>query len=72
MLKNIGKYASVYGVDEHLLREADRIFTFVNKPFNSVIMEHKDFTEQSNRMWNETNHWTSMEEAILKCSKIVV
>lgn len=70
MLKNMGRYASVYGVDEHMLREADRIFTYFNKPFNSVVMDHKDFTEQTQRMWNESNHWTSMEEAIRKCQAI--
>jgi hypothetical protein len=70
MLKNIGKYASKYGVDAHLLREADRIFTYLNQPFNSVIMGHVDFSEQTGRMWNESNHWTSMAEAIEKCKTL--
>src|SRR5260221_4549314 len=71
MLINIGKYASKYGVDVHLLREADRIFTYLNQPFNSIIMNHEDFTPQMNRMWNENNHWTSMNEAIEKLHTIV-
>lgn len=72
MLKNIGKYASVFGVDAHLLREADRIFTYLNRPFNSVVMEHTDFKEQTGRMWNEAEHWTSMEEAIKKLQTLEV
>lgn len=67
MLKNIQKYIDVYGKDAHLLREADRIFTFLNQPHNLVIMNHTDFTPQTNRMWNEPNHWESMRQAIEKC-----
>src|SRR3990167_1445415 len=66
MLKNIDKYIAKYGVDAHLLREADRIFTYLNQPFNSVITDHLDFTPQTNRMWNESHHWESMRQAIVK------
>ena len=46
MLKNLDKYIDKYGKDEHLLREADRIFTYLNQPHNSVIMDHQDFKPQ--------------------------
>jgi hypothetical protein len=68
MLKNLDKYKDKYGVDKHLLREADRIFTYFNKPFNTIVMPHGDFKHQkSGRMWNEGHHWSSMKEAIDKC-----
>lgn len=50
-LINIGKYASVYGVDAHLMREADRIFTYLTQPHNTIIMPHEDLP-QINRMSN--------------------
>ena len=67
MLKNLGQYIDRYGVDKHLLREADRIFTYLNKPFNTIVTPHSDFKPQVGRMWNEGNHWSSMAEAIEKC-----
>src|ERR1035437_2778808 len=43
MLNVFDKYIAKYGEnDEHLLREADRIMTFFNKPFNTIIMPHED------------------------------
>lgn len=71
MIKNIDKYIEKYGVDAHLLREADRIFTYLNQPHNNVIMPHVDFRPQKQgRMWNEANHWESMRQAILKVKSL--
>lgn len=71
MLKNLDKYKEKYGVDQHLLREADRIFTYLNKPWNTIVMPHGDFKPQKvGRMWNDGDHWTSMAEAIRKVSLI--
>lgn len=68
-LKGFDKYIEKYGKDKHLLREADRIFTYFNKPHNTIVMPHGDFKPQKQgRMWNESDHWTSMAEAIQKCS----
>lgn len=66
MLKNLNKYIDKYGKDGHLMREADRIFTYLNQPHNNVVMEHSDFKQQTGRMWNEENHWDSMREAMAK------
>src|SRR3990167_9658135 len=71
MLKNLQIYIDKYGVDKHLLREADRIFTFFNKPHNTINLNHIDFRPQISRMWHETDHWTSMSEAIDKCKLLV-
>lgn len=66
MLKNIQKYVDKYGKDAHLMRETDRIFTYLNQPHNSVIMDHNDFAPQVGRMWNQAEHWDSMRQAIAK------
>lgn len=71
MLGVFDKYIEKYGEDAHLLREADRIFTVLNQPHNTHIMEHHDFTAQSDRMWNQSNHWTSMAEAIEKAKNLL-
>lgn len=60
------KYIERYGEDAHLLREADRIFTVMNQPHNTIIRNHHDFRPQVERMWQESNHWSSMAEAIQK------
>ena len=71
MIKELDRYIRKYGVDKHLLREADRIFTYLNQPHNSVNLNHHDFRPQKQgRMWNEADHWTSMEEAIQKVKSL--
>lgn len=73
MLKVFDKYIERYGVDDHLLRDADRIFTVLNQPFNTKIRDHRDihFDQNQGRMWNEKNHWSSMAEAIQKAKKLL-
>ena len=72
MLKNLDRYIEKYGKDRHLLREADRIFTYLTKPHNTINLNHHDFRPQVNRMWLESDHWTSMAEAIDKCRLLEV
>lgn len=66
MLKSFQPYIDKYGVDAHLLREADRIFTYLNRPHTIVIQDHFDFIPQVERMWQEPEHWRSMRAAIEK------
>ena len=73
------KYIAKYGVDAHLLREADRIFTYLNRPFNTVIMPHEDVflvdgkytKEQSSDRMSAPDkleaHFKSRDEALEKC-----
>lgn len=71
MLDVFRKYMSVYGVDNHLLREADRIFTYLNKPFNTIVMPHEDLFQNEERMsspQHKEQHFISATEAISKCS----
>ncbi len=71
MLSVFDKYIAMYGVDEHLLREADRIFSFLNQPFNTINMPHEDLYQGPDRMSFEEDHYTSMAEALEKCKKLI-
>jgi len=70
MLKVFDKYIDKYGVDQNLLREADRIFTHLNQPWNTVIMPHEDLFQMSDRMGYQPNHEESAREAIEKCKAL--
>lgn len=63
------KYTAKYGEDQHLLREADRIFTYLNKPYNTIIMPHEDLprANSSEAMYQDPEHFPSANEAIRKC-----
>lgn len=66
------RYIEKYGVDAHLLREADRIFTVMNRPHNTLIRGHRDTLQQEHgRMWHEAEHWISAREAISKAQGLV-
>lgn len=70
-LRALGRYLDAYGEDQHFLREADRIFTYLNKPYNQIIMPHENlFQEQGGRMHQEAIHFPSAEEAIKKCQAL--
>ena len=74
MLSVFDKYIQKYGEDAHLLREADRIFTYLNKPFNTIIQPHQDINaSDSDRMSAPDKlefHFKSMREALEKCKSL--
>lgn len=73
ILSVFDKYISKYGTDAHLLREADRIFTYLNRPFNSIIMPHEDLFQKEDRMSSPNNreaHFASAREALDKCNSL--
>ncbi len=70
MLNVLDKYIEKYGIDIHLMREADRIFTYLNKPFNSVTIHHEDLPQTKGKMSFEDNHYISAHEAIKKASML--
>ena len=70
MLSVFDRYIAKYGVDSHLLREADRIFTSLNKPWNTINMPHEDLDQTPDRMGYQPDHYTSMNEALEKCKKL--
>lgn len=69
MLSVFDKYISRYGMDHHLYREADRIMSYLNSPFNTIIMPHEDLKRANSNeaMWKEPEHFPSAYEAIEKC-----
>ena len=69
------KYIDRYGEDEHLLREADRVFTFLNRnQLNTIIQPHEDLNQSGGRMSTNPDgsiiqsHFDSRDEALRKCS----
>lgn len=71
MLSVFDKYITKFGADDkHLLREADRIFTHLNQPWNTVQMPHEDLFQTPDRMGYQPEHYTSMAEAIEKCKAL--
>lgn len=65
------KYINKYGHDFHLNREADRIFTVLNQPFNTKIMPHEDLPQTADRMSFEPMHYEWAKQAIRKASLLL-
>ncbi len=70
MLGVFDKYIEKYGVDQTLLREADRIFTYLNRPFNTIIMPHEDLFQHQDRMSHDPDHFKCAHEALAKVKAI--
>ncbi len=70
MLSVFDSYIAKYGVDAHLLREADRIFTYLNFPVKTVVMPHEDLNQTPERMGYQPGHYESMAQAIEKCKAL--
>ena len=71
MLSVFDRYIAKYGEnDPHLLREADRIMTHLNQPWNTVIQPHEDLFQTHDRMGYQEEHYRSMSEAIEKCKAL--
>lgn len=71
MLSVFDKYIAKFGADQHLLREADRIFSYLNRPFNTIIQPHEDLFQTSDRMGYQPHHEESAREALEKCKAII-
>lgn len=75
MLSCFDRYIQHYGSDDaHLLREADRIFSTMNRPWNTQIQPHENLesAQSSNRMGYQENHYKSMDEALEKCKTLAI
>lgn len=70
MISVFDKYIAKYGIDAHLLREADRIFTHLNQPWNTVIQPHEDLNQTQDRMGYQPEHYISMNEALEKAKSL--
>lgn len=72
MLSVFDRYIAKYGVDDHLLREADRIFTAMNRPWNEVRLPHEDLPQatKEDRMGYQPDHYKSAQEALEKVKSL--
>lgn len=72
MLSVFDRYIKMFGMDEHLYREADRIFTYLNKPFNTIIQPHENLPRASSNeaMYQDPNHFPSAYAALEKCKSL--
>lgn len=66
MLVSLNKYTDKYGIDKYLLREADRIFTWLNYPHNTIKMPHTNLQSSilSDRLSSDPNHLDYLRETI--------
>lgn len=71
MLSVFHKYIDKYGQDFHLFREADRIFTVLNQPHNTIIMPHEDLPQTPGRMSFEPMHYEWARQAIEKAKSVL-
>lgn len=70
MLQNISNYSGVYGVDAHLLREADRIFTYLNQPFNTIITPHEDLPQENRMSTTDPMHYEYVNQVLEKLRQL--
>lgn len=66
MIKNMKKYMDKYGEDFHLFREADRIFTYLNQPHNTIVMPHRDLPQVNRMSTTDPNHYFYLSQALEK------
>lgn len=61
---NFDRYLDMYGVNPLFLAQADRVFTYLNQPFNSVVMDinHLPRATDGNRMYRNESHWEDLEK----------
>jgi hypothetical protein len=69
MLGVFPQYIDRWGVDPMLLREADRVFTYLNQPHNTIIMPHEDI-RQVERMSHEPLHYAYQRQVLRKLRTI--
>jgi hypothetical protein len=60
-------YIAKYGEDKYLLREADRIFTYFNRPFNTILQPHENLIQTGDKMSLQPEHYDSMYKALEQC-----
>ena len=61
---NFEPYLAEYDMDELFLMQTDRIFTYLNKPFNSVVMEVEQLPSSTapQRMSTTAGHYENLAE----------
>lgn len=69
-IKVLDKYISEYGVDDILIREADRIFTSL-LPRYTVVMDVEDFPSANSEeaLYRQPNHWIYKQIALKRVNE---
>jgi hypothetical protein len=59
---DFGRYLEVYGTDALFMSQADRVFTYLNQPFNSIVMDiqHLPTAAGPGRMSTTSDHWEKL------------
>lgn len=57
-------YIDQYGITNLLLTQADRVFTYLNQPHNSIVMDinHLPTAMAEGRMSTSAGHWDKLEQ----------
>lgn len=61
---DFSRYIEKYEIDDLLLSQADRVFTYFNQPHNSIVMPITDLPRATapDRMHIQSDHWTNLRE----------
>ncbi len=61
---NFSRYLDKYGNSDLFKREADRVFTYLNQPFNTFVTEinHLERASNPDRMYNDGVHWNTLSQ----------
>lgn len=65
-------YLDVFGINPLFLSQADRVFTYLNQPHNSVLAEvrHLPQATDETRMSKQPDHWDNLQKIINQCLQI--
>lgn len=66
MIDRFSIYLDKFGIDDLFLNEADRVFSFLNQPFNSVNIPVKNLPKAyaQDRMSLQSDHWKNLGRMI--------
>lgn len=73
MLDSLQTYIDRYGMDDpHIMRETDRIFTWLNAPHNTIRLPHLDLNQSvvTGRMSADPKHFEYVKEVVVKLKAI--
>jgi hypothetical protein len=68
------EYKRLYGEDELLRRDAEKILTHIVYPQNRIASYHQDLPSAMapDRLWQEPQHWSNMDLIENKCARIII
>lgn len=69
---NFDKYIDKFGIDDLLLSQADRVFSYLNQPHNSIVTEinHLPRATGSERMYQQADHWNNLKLIQQQCEQL--